>query len=201
MKVNDFLAKAHLALKSHTQYCSGGFGVVLKGAQLDRYCNNYTWNKNHEAKIRKAAETQPCYGFDCVCLVKGILWGWDANPDKIYGGAAYKSNDVPDITAQGMIKACTDVSTDFSKIQPGEVLYLESSPHIGIYIGDGLAIEATASWDCCVMKTAVTNIKSATGGLHGRKWTKHGKLPWVDYSESGKPEMTCPCCGARFVLA
>ena len=50
-----------------------------------------------------------------------------------------------------------------------------------MYIGDGLAIECTSRWDNGVQKTAVWNI-AKRAGLNGRYWTKHGKLPWIQYS-------------------
>ena len=46
--------------------------------------------------IRAAADKNPpVYGFDCVCLIKGVLWGWSGNAAKPYGGAAYASNAFP----------------------------------------------------------------------------------------------------------
>ena len=29
------------------------------------------------------------FGFDCVCLIKGILWGWNGNLNHVYGGATF----------------------------------------------------------------------------------------------------------------
>ena len=43
--------------------------------------------------IKAAAnKNPPVYGFDCVNLIKGVLWGWSGDASKTYGGAAYKSN-------------------------------------------------------------------------------------------------------------
>lgn len=50
------------------------------------------------------------YGFDCVNLTKGILWGWNGNKNAYYGGARYASNSVPDVSADGMIAKCYAVS-------------------------------------------------------------------------------------------
>ena len=52
--------------------------------------------------------------------------------------------------------------------------------HIGVYIGDGLAVECTPKWDNKVQITAVANI-GKKAGYNSRKWTKHGKLPYVEY--------------------
>ena len=70
-------------------------------------------------------------------------------------------------------------STDFSKIELGHYVWMTG--HIGFYIGNGLVIEASPKWKNGVQKTAVLNIGKKSG-YNGRKWTTHGKLPWLDYS-------------------
>ena len=117
-------------------------------------------------------------------LIKGILWGWNGDAGKTYGGAKYASNGVPDTNADGMIQLCKEVSTDFSKIEVGEAVWLKG--HIGVYIGDGLAVESTPAWKNCVQVTSVHNIGKKSG-YKGRKWTKHGKLPFVSYDASETP--------------
>ena len=49
------------------------------------------------------------FGFDCVCLVKGVLWGWNGDLSATYGGAKYTSNNVPDISADSMMKVCDNI--------------------------------------------------------------------------------------------
>jgi hypothetical protein len=80
-----------------------------------------------------------------------------------------------------MIKRCNDVSEDFSHIEIGEALWLKG--HIGIYIGNDLAVECTPSWKNCVQITAVNK---SVEGYPVRKWTKHGKLPYVTYPAETK---------------
>lgn len=135
----------------------------------------------------KAAANQnpPVYGFDCVCLIKGVLWGWNGNASKTYGGAGYAVNGVPDIGADTMITKCSGVSTDFSKIVPGEAVWL--SGHIGVYIGGGKVIECTPAFKNCVQVTACLNI-GAISGMNGRRWTKHGKLPYITYDTAESPQ-------------
>lgn len=124
-----------------------------------------------------SAASADTFGFDCVCLIKGLLWGWSGDASKIYGGASYKANNVPDIGADSMITVCKEVSTDFSSIEIGEAVWMKG--HIGIYVGDGLAVECTPAWKNCVQITACNCSKS---GYQRRNWTKHGKLPYVTYS-------------------
>ena len=98
--------------------------------------------------------------------------------------ATYKANGVPDIGTETMIAVCKDVFTDFADIQVGELLWMQG--HVGIYIGDGLAVECTTSWKNCVQITAVHNIGKKSG-YNGRKWTKHGKLPYISYPAKAEP--------------
>ena len=142
------------------------------------------------------AASSDTFAFDCVCLIKALLWGWDGSLNTTNGGAVYKSNGVPDIGTEQIINVCTDVSTDFSNIKVGELLWM--SGHVGIYIGDGLAVECTPAWKNCVQITCVRNINQSG---NGHTWTKHGKLPYVEYcSDHTKSDEYgyCPNCGEKF---
>ena len=79
-----------------------------------------------------------------------------------------------------MITRCKGVSTNFGDIVPGELLW--KTGHVGIYIGNGQAVECTPAWNNCVQITDVQNIL-ATGDRPARTWTKHGRLPWITYDE------------------
>lgn len=179
MNQAEFITRATLALNSNTTYATGAFGASIGNypAQLERYCKN---TPSLEKIIRERAKNPPLFAFDCVGLVKGILWQWNAKADSVYGGAVYESNGVPDF-GTGIISNCDGVSADFSNIEVGELLWMTG--HVGIYIGNGSAIECTSAWDAKVQKTAVTNIRKAAAGEHGRKWTRHGKLPYVEYKK------------------
>lgn len=143
------------------------------------------------AKLRRVAnQTPPTWGFDCVNLLKGILWGWRGDEAKTYGGAVYGAHGVPDTNANGMIRKCYDVSDDFSGgLQPGEGLWMDG--HWGTYIGGGLCVECTSRWADGVQVTAVWNL-GRIAGYNGRKWTKHGKLPWIFYGEAAEDEPAAP---------
>lgn len=179
MKQELFIYQLEKALRTNTSYATGGFGASVGNfpAQLERYCKN---SPDLAKTIRARAATPPCFVFDCCGLVKGILNSWNAVATSVYGGGVY-SSVVPDIGTEALIKVCNDVSSDFTKITPGELLWIKG--HVGVYVGDGYAIECTSAWDAKVQKTVVTNIKAA-GTEHGRKWTKHGKLPYVDYKST-----------------
>ena len=171
-----------IAKNYKTLYVMGCFGAPMTAANKKRYISNgasggYNARSDRAAMIHAASADT--FGFDCVCLIKGILWGWTGDPSATYGGARSASNGVPDCNANGMISLCKGVSTDFSKLEAGEAVWLDG--HIGIYIGNGLAVECTPKWQNRVQITAVGNL-GAKAGYNTRTWTKHGRLPWVDYS-------------------
>ena len=91
-------------------------------------------------------------------------------------------NGVPDYDAKKMIDCCWDVSTDFFTIVPGEAVWMDG--HIGIYVGGGMVVEATPKWQGGVQISTCANVCDGLifGTAGSRTWTKHGKLPWVDYA-------------------
>ena len=159
-----------------TLYVMGCFGAPMSAANKKRYTSNHTYNKQAARTRMINAASADTFGFDCVCLIKGILWGWRGDTAKSYGGASYA---VPDIGADQMITKCAGVSTDFSNVAVGEALWCEG--HIGVYIGNGLGVECTPRWDNKVQITAVANI-GKKAGYNARTWRKHGKLPYIDYT-------------------
>ena len=163
-----------------TLYVMGCFGAPMTQSNKTRYINGYSFNAKAERKAKIQAASADTFGFDCVCFIKALFWGWKGDPSQVYGGAQYKSNGVPDMGADAMLKACTEVSTDFSTIVPGELVWQPG--HVGIYVGDGLAAEATYEPEegvqlQCVLPMGVKPGMPATG------WQKHGKLPWISYEE------------------
>lgn len=188
MSVEAFIDKLYLALRSKTLYVSGCFGAPMNDTNKDRYSKSNSYNRSHAESILKA--TPDTFGFDCVCLIKGILWGWNADVNKIYGGAVYCSNGVPDMSDSAIITFCSDVSTDFNNIIPGELVWMQG--HVGVYVGNGKVIECTTKWDCCVQESNLANLGYTTG--KSRAWVKHGKLPYVNYNketiEEEKPAFT-----------
>jgi hypothetical protein len=109
------------------------------------------------------------------------MWGWKGDPNQVYGGAEYKSGGIPDIGTDQLIEQCIDVSEDFSTIQPGEYVWLPG--HCGIYVGDGLAAEATFEPKSGVQLQAVLPM-GVKEGYPATGWVKHGKLPWIRYEET-----------------
>ena len=196
MTAKELVEKAVAIAKNHnTVYMWGVFGAPvtesLIAAKAAQYPSWYTAAR--QATFRKLIG-KGYFGFDCVCLIKAILWGWTGDSSKSYGGASYASNGVPDIGADTMIGKCSDVSTTgWDSMEIGEALWC--SGHIGLYIGDGLAVECTPAWQNKVQITAVKNI-GTKDGYNARKWTKHGKLPYVTYD--GVAEKPAASTGAAY---
>lgn len=180
MKASEFVKKLKdVAQNYKTLYVMGCFGAPMTDTNKKRYTTNYSYNKQATRTAMINAVTSDTFGFDCVCLIKGILWGWCGDKTKTYGGAGYAINGVPDIGADQMITKCSNISTDFSKIEVGEAVWM--SGHIGVYIGDGLAVECTPTWGNKVQITACNCSKS---GYNRRNWAKHGKLPYIEYDST-----------------
>ena len=163
-----------------TLYVRGCFGWPMTQSNKARAIQAYAYNRSESRQAMIEAADGQTFGFDCVCLIKALLWGWNGDASKGYGGAVYCANNVPDKNADQMIELCSHVSTDFSSIRVGEAVWLKG--HIGVYIGDGLAVECTPSWKNGVQITAVRNI-GAKSGYNSRTWTKHGRLPYVRYED------------------
>ena len=135
---------------------------------------------------------------DCLNLYKAILNGYDVNRTEV--GYYQKSlSNTGDCSEYGLIKQCTDISSDFSKLKEGEPRLLYMSGHIGAYVGENKinggvynVIEATANFGGGIvyswvdsdgtrrdMKGGVCIVKKSGEVI---KWEKHGLMtPWVNY--------------------
>lgn len=186
MKSSELVSKViDIAKNYKTLYVMGCFGSPMTPANKTRYTQNHSYNKSVDRVAMINAASADTFGFDCVNLIKGVLWGWCGDKSKSYGGAKYAVNGVPDIGADTMIGKCKDASsTGWDKLDPGEVVW--TTGHIGVYIGNGLAVECTPKWKNCVQITAVGNIGKKPG-YNARTWKKHGHLPYVTYDTTAVP--------------
>ena len=181
MTATEFVNKAvWIANDLKTLYVMGCIGAPMTEANKQRYIDHHEYNRRPGPKAAILAASADTFGFDCVCLIKSILWNFSGDKTKTYGGAVYCSNGVPDIGADSIINVCSGVSTTFkpADMVPGELLW--KSGHVGIYIGNGKAVECTPSWDNKVQISNVANITGNIGSKY-RTWTKHGRLPYLVY--------------------
>lgn len=175
-----FVNKLLEVRKYNTYYAKGTFGQKATDRFIDTKQLQYpSWYTTARVNKLKSLSDDTRL-FDCVGLGKAVLWG--------FPNLVYTSNGVPDLDDDRMWKACTEQSKDFSSIEIGEVLWVKG--HVGYYIGDGKAIECTNAWSSNVQITAVENIGKISG-LHGRKWTAHGKLKYIEYGSASadKPKV------------
>lgn len=175
----EFINKLIQLANSKTVYMLGCFGqpvsksiITQKTKQIPKW-----YTETRVQNLSKYIGTGT-FAFDCVGMIKGVLWGFDYSLTKSNGGAKYVSNDVADISADQMIKLCQP-SSDFTEyIEPGEAVWL--SGHIGVYIGDGKVVECSPKWKNGVQITEISQ----------RAWKKHGKLPYIQYDK--QPVLTNP---------
>lgn len=179
MKVSEFLEKIQQLPQLKTIYVKGGWGAPLSDYNKKRVISAYDYNYQRRAKIYAASADT--FAFDCCGIVKSVLWGFSADTSKNNGGALYKANGVPDLSEAGFLSVCTKVSKDWTAVPVGACLFMPG--HMGVYIGDGLAVESTPIWADGVQTTHVWNI-SKKGRGNGRNWTQWGLIPYVDYKES-----------------
>lgn len=185
MNNKEFVQKITNVQKNFkTTYMWGTFGSLVSETIINQKKNQYPdWYTNAKVVQLRKLVGKNVWAFDCVGLIKAILWGWNASKSKSYGGATYAGNGVSDMSADQMILKCSDISTNFNSIIPGEVVWKKG--HIGVYVGDGLVVECTTSWNSCVQ---ISSLKTRAG-YNKRTWTKHGKLPWVDYIEEEEEDV------------
>ena len=180
MKASDLVNKVKdIANNYKTLYVYACFGAPMTQRNKERYTNNCDYNRQPSRKAKILSASNDTFGFDCVNLIKGVLWGWNGDINKTYGGAVYCSNGVPDTNANGMFQDyCYNKTNDFSNIVPGEFVWM--SGHIGVYVGDNLVVECTPIWKDGVQLTGLGN-RGGKPGYNTRTWTSHGKSQFIDY--------------------
>ena len=134
---------------------------------------------------------------DCWNLIKALLNGYDVNKTTV-GYYQKDLSNTGDCTVDGLIKQCSDVSTNFKKLKNGEPRLLYMKNHAGSFIGEKVidgkiynVIESTGSWERKVLYSYVDETgarRHYKGAAKNGQWTKHGKMTaWLDYS--GTPEV------------
>lgn len=142
------------------------------------------------------------WSFDCWNLIKVVLSGWQPKAEKGY--YIHPQNLVTgDIDGKTMLNRCHSRSRDFSKLRKqGTYLYLESSPHSGIYVGDfTLGGKVYNVIECTKNSTFNANGVTYTyvddrgrrlrykGGVQSLSWSEYGLFPatWLEYDKEPSP--------------
>lgn len=163
-----------------------------------RYCDSYPLNCLYNWGNGE-------WSADCNNLIKAGIWGRCELP-KNKGGYWYNPNryGLGDLTCKQMIDNCEGVSTDFSKLKIGELLFIKGSTdkngHVGLYVGDHVVdgktfnvVESSPIWYNGIQSTYVDSkgrrIRPKTGE-QGGTWEKHGVMyKWLDYSDQASKEL------------
>ena len=106
---------------------------------------------------------------DCVGAIKYAFWS-----DLGAHGQKYRSNGMPDTSADGLFRFAKEQGCDWGTIdtmpdKPGLAVWHDG--HIGVYIGDGYVIEA--------MGTKYGVVKTE---MEGRGWTHWLEIPYINYN-------------------
>ena len=128
---------------------------------------------------------------DCVNLLKAVLNGYDVH-NETPGYYQRTLTNTGDCTEYGLLKQCTDISSDFKNLKDGEPRLLYMSGHVGCFIGTNQingktynVIECTAAWGGGILYSYVNEkgerYNHKDGTRNGR-WKQHGLLTsFVDY--------------------
>ena len=173
----EFADRLRALASEKTVYLWGTFGAPLSEGLIQQKAAQYParYSAKRQEFLRKQIPARP-WAFDCVGMIKGILWGWTGDESKSFGGAKYENNGVPDVGATAMANRTVEQSKDFDTITVGEAVF--RSGHIGVYVGDGKVVEATLS----DQHDGVVITDFSEGN-----WTGHGKLPWITYKAKPSP--------------
>ena len=140
---------AEKALALDTAYMWGGIMRRITPAyiaQLRRIYGTKAGTGYTDTRYRQLEELAESgyYGCDCVGLIKSYYWS--GRPDGGTGSPKYGAAGFPDVNAGMMFsQARVKGSIDTLPERPGVILYCGSSPHVGIYAGNGNVIECTLS--------------------------------------------------------
>ena len=158
--------------------------LLKLASQPSDYSQNYGYNA-----LRWDGNKWWC---DCSNLMKALFNGRDIN-DKTKDKFEKNTENTGDINANGLIKKCSLISSDFSKLKSGEPRLIHMSNHIGAYIGKEVnsdhgvcnVVECTAAWGRGIKLSYVDStgkrLYGKNGGQNGQ-WTSHGKPDaWVSY--------------------
>lgn len=161
----DLVKWAQMAYDNKWGYVWGSHGNVLTANELKRLektFGSHVTDKEEYIKSHWLGRRTS----DCVGLIKG--YGWY---DETSGTIKYGTNDMKDVTADGMFNAAVEkgpIST-MPNI-PGIAVWHQG--HIGVYIGNGYVIHAANTYDG-VIKTPITS----------SGWTHWLKVPYINYIE------------------
>ena len=131
--------------------------------------------------------------FDCVCLIKAVMEGWNPTSIDQIGEYVYPFTRTGDVNENKLINECAGQSSDFTNMQACAVLCMYGE-HIGCYVGGEFnrggkiynTIECTPSYGSGVVASYVDENGArwdCKGGTeYGGQWNAYGYMtPWLEY--------------------
>lgn len=163
----DLAAWAKMAWENQWGYVWGTFGQILTEDLLANRISQYPDDLNEYADLVRE-KWMGRRVVDCAGLIKSYGW-YNPLTDTI----EYNTNGMPDTGTDSMWNAAS-VKGELQTMpeEPGVLVY-SSKGHIGVYIGDGYAVEAI-SHRGGVVKTRVED----------RPWTGWLECPYILYGEA-----------------
>ena len=120
---------------------------------------------------------------DCLNTIKALLNGYDVNK-KTVGYYQRDLSNTGDVSEATLLSMCTDISTDFSQIPKGALLYMRG--HVGTFVSltkrngkEYNVIECTKSFGGGIVYSWVDadgTRRSHKGGVKNGKWIQFGKM-------------------------
>ena len=165
--------------------------VALGNYGGTRYNNSYPYNVGYWNGDK--------WSFDCLGFVHTIINGFIGDKSVLGGGAVMDNFVLACSEYSTIYDYCTDVSENFGKLTPGEIL--QNPGHVGLYIGDYSPFsdgrvfntaECTTAFGGGVILTYVDSNGQRynhKGGVSGVKpFVVHGKCIRVIYGDTPSPE-------------
>lgn len=149
---------------TNTKYMWGEYGRLITAEHIESKATQYPsrYSEARKAELEKCIGTH--YGCDCAGLIKWFLWTENDTHKIIYDSDT-------DRNCTGLYNAAV-AKGDISALPEVTGLVLYKSGHVGVYIGNGEAIECTlSSYGDGVVKSLV----------QGRGWTHWLQLPDIEY--------------------
>ncbi len=165
-------------------YWWGTFGQIASAGLLVQKRTQYPDRYNTYGDECKKQFGQKVH--DCVGLIKGYLWCDTPESEPIYKAAQ-------DVAVSGLFMACPENgSIDTMPDLPGVCVFMADMSHVGVYIGNGEAVEATGH--------ARGVVKSK---LAGRGWGLWGKPRWISYTDAApsQPKAATPTTASALTVA
>lgn len=153
-----------------------------------KYSNKYPYNLLYVHKDYTSG--------DCLNTVKALLNGYNIYNNNV-GYYQKDLSNTGDVTEAGLLSKCTEISSDFTQITKGELLYMKG--HVGSFVGltqrnskEYNVIECTKSFGGGIVYSWVDfdgTRRSHKGGVRNGKWISHGKMTqWLSYEVKEEPK-------------